>query len=148
MWFKNSVNLRWRISFKNWTTEKPMVQMESIIFLQNCIGSLSYPLSKVFEKSLESWVLPKIWKKANKPVSKQFRTNFIFFIANKFICADQHRFLPNRSCIINLIESLDIITDSCEKRLSVDKINTDKRFSDCKRAKNRTGKCGLKLELG
>ena len=49
----------------------------------------------------------------------------MFFIANKLISADQHGFLPNRSCITNLIESLDIITDSLDKGLSVDVIYTD-----------------------
>ena len=49
-------------------------------FLKNCAGSLSYPLSKVFGKSLESGVLPKIWKKANvspfhKSGPKLFKTN-------------------------------------------------------------------------
>ena len=39
--------------------------------------------------------------------------------------ADQHGFLPNRSCIINLIESLDIITDSLDKRLLLDGIYTE-----------------------
>ena len=48
----------------------------------------------------------------------------MFFIANKSIRADQHGFLPNRSCITNLIESLGIITDSLDKGLSVDVIYT------------------------
>ena len=49
----------------------------------------------------------------------------MFFIANKLMSADQHGFLPNRSCITNLIESLDIITDSLDKGLSVDVIYTN-----------------------
>ena len=99
-------------------------------FLLNCAGSFSYPLSKVFGKSLESGVLPKIWKKANvsplhKSGPKLFRTNYraisitcipckvleriikevilMFLIANKLMSADQLGFLPNRSCITNLI---------------------------------------------
>ena len=38
---------------------------------------------------------------------------------------DQHGFLSNRLCNTNLVESLDIITDSLDKGLSVDVIYTD-----------------------
>ena len=46
----------------------------------------------------------------------------MFFIANKLMSSDKNEFLPNRNCITNLIERLDIITDSLDKGLSVDLI--------------------------
>ena len=49
----------------------------------------------------------------------------MFFIANKLISSDQHGFLTRKSFVINLIESFDILTDSLDRGLSVDKIYSD-----------------------
>ena len=49
----------------------------------------------------------------------------MFFVVKNSMSVDQYGFLPNRSCVTNLIESLDIITDSRDKGLSFDVIYTD-----------------------
>lgn len=168
---------------------------------------LSKFFGKSLESGVLLSLFNRIWKRANvsilhRPGPKLFKTNYraislyytfipckilewsfivkevitMFFIANILMSANQPGFLPNRSCVKS-DSKLDIITDSLEKRLSVDVIYSwffnslwlrftieatyktkslwykwsfikmDKKFPDWKRTKNRSWKFGLKLKL-
>ena len=39
---------------------------------------------------------------------------------NEIITPSQHGFVPNRACMTNLLETLDVITDAVNKGKSVD----------------------------
>ena len=44
---------------------------------------------------------------------------------NKIITPSQHGFVPNKACMTNLLETLDIITDAVNKGKSVDLVLLD-----------------------
>ena len=48
-----------------------------------------------------------------------------FLKINQIMTPSQHGFVPNKACITNLLETLDIITDAVDKGYSVDLILLD-----------------------
>ena len=49
----------------------------------------------------------------------------VFLIENNLISKEQHGFVNNKSCITNLLETLDLITQACEEDISVDVLFLD-----------------------
>jgi hypothetical protein len=120
--------------------------------LKSCAEAFSIPLEIIFRKSFEAGELPTVWKQANvSPVhksgsrveAKNYRPVSLtcvlckvmeslikdimlqHLIKNKLICEAQHGFLPFKSCVTNLLESLDIITKALAEGFPVDVIYTD-----------------------
>ena len=48
-----------------------------------------------------------------------------FLLKNNLLCEDQHGFLPKRSCFTDLLESIDLITNTLREGKTVDVIYTD-----------------------
>ena len=128
--------------------------------LKNCAQSFVKPLKVIFDKSLKTGEIPKEWKKANvtplfKKGSRLERSFSLTFTIceilesiirdsvmkclqlNKLIVSSQHGFVPNKACVTNLLETLDIITDAVNKGHSVDLILLDfaKAFDKVSHAK-------------
>jgi hypothetical protein len=120
--------------------------------LKSCSAELAYPLSKIFEKSFETGSLPEMWLKANiiplfKKGNKLDPTNYRpisltsivckimegiikdeimkFLTTNNLIKPQQHGFVNNKSCITNLLETLDLITKALADGLDVDVLFMD-----------------------
>ena len=120
--------------------------------LKECSMSLSYPLYLVFKKTLETGILPDIWKKANvtplfKKGSKLKASNYRpvsltsipckilerliadcildHLLKNNLLAKEQHGFLKGKSCTTNLLEYLDILTDAIHNGIPVDVLYTD-----------------------
>ena len=100
---------------------------------------------KLFRKCTDSGKLPKIWKSANlsalfkngsktdplnhRPVSltsilckvyeKILRDEILFFVENK-ISPDQHGFVKGKSCLSNLMETMDSVIELIEEGFPVD----------------------------
>nr|XP_047141316.1 uncharacterized protein LOC124816250 [Hydra vulgaris] len=106
-------------------------------FLKECSESLSSSLAIIFVKSFITGSIPKLWSCANvvplfKKGNKLDPTNYrpvsltsivgkvmeriikdhmmVFLIENNLISKEQHGFANNKSCITNLLETLDLIT--------------------------------------
>ena len=120
--------------------------------LRECAKSLALPLQFIFKKSFIEMRLPKIWKRANvtplfkaesklnvknyRPVSltcipgksmeRVIRDGMVeYLVENYLICKEQHGFMPFKSCVTNLTESLDIITCALNEDHFVDVVFTD-----------------------
>jgi hypothetical protein len=120
--------------------------------LKHCAKAFSIPLSIIFQKSFSTGILPKIWKLSNtSPIYKKggrlhacnYRpvaltslpckvgeslvrdTMSLHLITNNLITKEQHGFVPNKSCVTNLLETLDFISDSLNERKPVDLVFTD-----------------------
>ncbi|CAF1065570.1 unnamed protein product [Brachionus calyciflorus] len=120
--------------------------------LKNCAESLSLAFSIIFKKSYESGEAPVLWKHANvtpihKGGSKLSKKNYrpvsltclvckIFesllkdimlhhLLTNNLISKSQHGFLPKKSCLTNLLETLDFITQALSNGFLIDIIYTD-----------------------
>ena len=118
----------------------------------HCALSLSIPICLLCQKSVDSGVVPDIWKKANitpsfKSGSKLKLTNYrgisltsvfckfteriigehIMKYLQKFnlISPQQHGFMPKLSTVTNLLEHIDIISGALNKGFSVDVIYLD-----------------------
>ena len=105
--------------------------------LKSCSIQLAKPLSKIFEKSFETGILPQPWLQANiiplfKKGNKLDPTNYRpisltsivcklmerivkdeimkHLTTNSLIVSQQHGFVNNKSCITNLLDTLDLIT--------------------------------------
>ncbi|XP_065658032.1 uncharacterized protein LOC136082549 [Hydra vulgaris] len=105
------------------------------LVLNSCAESLSKPLCIIFNRSLELGTLPELWLEANitplfkkgerlktnnyRPISltsivcklmESFVRDTIMkhFIDNNLITKDQHGFIKTKSCITNLLETLDV----------------------------------------
>ncbi|XP_065682372.1 uncharacterized protein LOC136095565 [Hydra vulgaris] len=105
------------------------------------------PLHLIYIKSLTEKKLPELWKLANiTQIFKKGNTNVAsnyrpisltsipckvleslirdeimdYLINNSLLNENQHGFRKNKSCITNLLETLDIITDALENDHSVD----------------------------
>lgn len=126
----------------------------SPIFIVNCAKDLSVPLSMLFEKSLATGVVPKIWKSAyitpiHKKGSRTLVENYrpisklcVFVkILEKIVYAqvysalklsfseNQHGFLRGRSTSSNLTVCSDYLSECMSQRSQVDVIYTD--YSKC-----------------
>jgi hypothetical protein len=120
--------------------------------LRECANEIARPLCIIFNKSLNESKVPLDWKRANvtpifkkgskkdpgnyRPVSltsvpckilesiiKKQMTKFLE--DNKLIKDSQHGFRSNRSCLTNLLEYLDYLTDKLDQKLPVDVIYLD-----------------------
>ncbi|XP_065683341.1 uncharacterized protein LOC136096115 [Hydra vulgaris] len=107
--------------------------------LKECSESLSSSLAIIFVKSFITGSIPKLWSCANvvplfKKGNKLDPTNYrpvsltsivgkvmeriikdhmmVFLIENNLISKEQHGFVNNKSCITNLLETLDLITQA------------------------------------
>ena len=120
--------------------------------LKEGIDSISYALTKIFNKSLACSEVPVDWKLANvvpifkkgdkesignyRPISltsvvcrlmeKAIKHELVGFL-NKYelIHKSQHGFTKNRSCLTNLLEYLEYVTNIVDKGDSVDVVYLD-----------------------
>lgn len=120
------------------------------LFLKSCINSLTYPLFRLFNKSLSSGCFPDQWKKSyltpiHKKGDKSDVSNYrpicilsaipklfeslvldvIIKQINNIIVPTQHGFIKGRSTLSNLIIYENYITDSLALKHQVDSIYTD-----------------------
>ena len=112
---------------------------------------------KLFRKCTDSGKLPQVWKSANlsalfksgsktdplnyRPVSltcilckvyeKILRDEILFFVESK-ISPDQHGFVKGKSCLSNLLETMDSVMELIEEGIPVDIL-----FFDFKKAFDR-----------
>ena len=120
--------------------------------LKECAQELSVPLQRIYQQSLSSGIVPASWKTATitplykdedrshaenyRPISitsqvgkvleKLIRKSIMTHMkTNNILSPDQHGFSENRSCLINLLEALDDITNSVDNGLPVDEIFLD-----------------------
>ena len=120
--------------------------------LNECAASFSEVLSQIYLKSFNTGIVPEAWKRANispifkkgkktdpsnyRPISltaipckiiekilKSAITGHLF--DNKLISKNQHGFVRFKSCVTNLLETLDIITESLNLGYLVDLILLD-----------------------
>ena len=122
--------------------------------LKELSDELAYPIAILFNKSLEKGTLPKIWKNADvvaifkkgtrsdasnyRPVSL---TSVLCKVLESFIrdaivkhmtdynlyASCQHGFRNRRSCVTQLLEVMEIITDNCDQGELTDMIYLDFR---------------------
>ena len=122
------------------------------IILKNCADAISRPLKVIFEKSLVEGKIPELWRLANvtpifkkgnrseaqnyRPVSLTsvvckvlegfVRDSLMEYLArNGLLAKEQHGFVRNKSCVTNLLESLDFITHALANGKCVDEILLD-----------------------
>ncbi|CAH2095709.1 unnamed protein product [Euphydryas editha] len=120
------------------------------LFFASCADSLCYPISILFDRSLQEGIFPDAWKKAqivpiHKKGSKSLIANYrpisilntiaklfekvvyedIYSIIAKGIPRTQHGFLRGRSTLSNLTLFSDFILKAMEKGGQVDVVYTD-----------------------
>ena len=107
-------------------------------FLVDHVDSLAYPLSKIYNLSMESGIIPQAWREANvtpiyknkgakskaenyRPISltsipckvmeSVIRDNVVSYLSlNNLVKNTQHGFMAKKSCTTNLLEFLERIT--------------------------------------
>ena len=124
------------------------------ILLSETAEALALPVSIIFRKSLDEGQLPNIWKKAKvtpifkkgsrasannyRPVSLTcilckvmetlIRNRVLNHMQqNKLICKEQHGFTPGRSCVTQLLDTLDCWTETLDNGGAIDAIYMDFR---------------------
>ena len=122
------------------------------LFLVNTAENLALPVSIIFRKTLSNGKIPNEWKLANvspifkkgkktapnnyRPVSltcilcklmeKMIREKIVEHLeSNNLISSKQHGFVSGRSCITQLIDVLDIWTDTLDRGGTIDAIYMD-----------------------
>ena len=122
--------------------------------LKECADIIAKPLYLIFSKSLESGVVPTDWKLANiSPIHKKgsralasnyrpvsliclasnllesiIRDAMIQHLVENDLCTtQQHGFTNDRSCLTNILETLESWTEDVDKGYSVDVIFLDFR---------------------
>ena len=122
--------------------------------LKECGSSLSKPLAVIYQKSLDTGILPSDFKRANitpifkkgsrsspgnyRPVSitsvpckileSIIRDEMLEHLErNKLLSDDQHGFTKNKSCLTNLLETLEDITSCLDNGEGVDIVFLDYR---------------------
>jgi len=120
--------------------------------LKELADELAEPLTMLFTKSLEEGVLPSSWKEANvtpifkkgkksdpgnyRPVSltsivckvmeSEIRDKIIGHLCQNELLSDcQHGFIPKRSCVTNLLATMDNWTESLDEGKPVDAVYLD-----------------------
>ena len=136
----------------------------SSTLLKNCVNSLSFPLSIIYNKYINSGEVPQAWREANvtpifkkgkKSLTSNYRPNSLTSIpckilesiikdeivkhlhSNNLISSSQHGFMKNRSCATNLIEFFDEVTASVDQKDPIDVIYLDFSKAFDKVPKNR-----------
>ena len=121
-------------------------------FLKKLASEISGPLAIIYNKSLLEGLVPHVWKQANvtplfkkgsksepgnyRPVSLTsyigkileaiLKVNIVRHITvHSLINASQHGFLSRRSCLTNLLEFLEYVTNALEQNKPVDVIYLD-----------------------
>ena len=124
------------------------------LLLKECASTVAAPLSAIYTKSYATGELPAEWKTANvvpifKKGSKTDRTNYrpvsltsvpckimeslikdklvSFLEDNDVITQSQHGFMAGRSCLTNLLESLESWTKALDEGYGIDIIYLDYR---------------------
>ena len=124
------------------------------ILLSETAETLALPVSIIFRKSLDEGQLPHIWKKAKvtpifkkgsrasannyRPVSLTcilckvmetlIRNKVLYHMQqNNLICKEQHGFTPGRSCVTQLLDTLDCWTETLDNGGTIDAIYMDFR---------------------
>lgn len=122
--------------------------------LKECNSSLSKPLAIIFQKSVDTGVVPidfkcanitPIFKKGNRNSPGNYRPVSITSVPckilesvvrdemldhlerNKLLSDDQHGFTKNKSCLTNLLETLEEITSCLDNGEGVDVVFLDYR---------------------
>ncbi|XP_071952732.1 uncharacterized protein [Antedon mediterranea] len=120
--------------------------------LNQCASSLAHPLTIIFKLSLETGKLPKDWKTANvtpifkkgskkkaenyRPISltsipcKVFESiikdNVLGFVkGSRMLSRCQHGFLSGRSCLTNLLQTFETVTEALDSGEDVDIVYLD-----------------------
>ena len=120
--------------------------------LKECRSSIAKPLYLIFKKSIESGTVPHdfknanvtpIFKKGNRSSPENFRPVSITSVPckilesiirdsmvqhldkHKLMSKDQHGFVKGRSCLTNLLETLDDITSSLDEGEGMDMVFLD-----------------------
>ena len=120
--------------------------------LKECADVLCRPIYLIYSKSLSTSTVPDSWKKATitplfkseerdeaanyRPISitsqvgklleKLIRKQMMDYFENNNLLSDsQHGFRPRRSCLTNLLEALDYITNKVDEGFPVDEIFLD-----------------------
>ena len=122
-------------------------------FVKNMVGEIEIPLVLIFQRSLETRQVPEQWKEANvtaiykrkgqrcdpgnyRPVSLTSQVGKLFeriirdylvkFLEeNKLLRDSQHGFRTRRSCLTNLLEFLDLVSDYVDEGIPVDAVYLD-----------------------
>ena len=122
------------------------------LILKNCADSIVMPIKIIFEKSLMERRISELWRIANviqifkkgcrsdrrnyRPVSltsiickilEGFMRDGImkYLIDNSLLYRDQHGFVPKKSCVTNLLETLDFLTEELSRGNNLDEILLD-----------------------
>ena len=120
--------------------------------LKELADVMAEPLTVIFTKSLEEGILPSTWKEANvtpifkkgkmsdpsnyRPVSltsivckvmeSEIRDKIIDHMChNELLSKCQHGFIPKRSCVTNLLATMDRWTEALDQGKSVDAVYLD-----------------------
>ena len=112
--------------------------------LKECTSSMSVPLAIISKKTLETGMLPGIWRDANiSPIFKKGTTtealNYRPVSLTSIPCKvmegfiretitdhlKKHGFVKKRACVTHLLETLDILTSNLESENPVDMIYLD-----------------------
>ena len=122
-------------------------------FIKNMVGGIEIPLVLIFQRSLETGQVPEQWKEANvtaiykrkgqrcdpgnyRPVSLTSQVGKLFeriirdylvkFLEeNELLRDSQHGFRTRRSCLTNLLEFLDLVSDYVDEGIPVDAVYLD-----------------------
>jgi len=124
------------------------------LLLHNCAAEVAEPLSLIFKASFESGILPQEWKSANvvpifKKGARNDRANYRpisltsvpckvmeslikeklveFLEKHNIISNSQHGFMSGKSCLTNLLESLECWTKALDDGYGLDIIYLDYR---------------------
>ena len=116
----------------------PGVDGMGSFFVKNMVRGIEMPLVLLFQKSSETGQVPKQWKEANvtaiykqkgqhcdpgnyRPMSLTSQVGKLFeriirdylvrFLENKLLRDNQYGFRTRRSCLTNLLEFLDLVSD-------------------------------------
>ena len=120
--------------------------------LKHCNIAMARPLSEIYRRSMATGIVPEKWKLANvtplhKKGSRLESSNYRpvsltsvvckvlerivrdavmeHLLSNKLLAAEQHGFVPKKSCTTNLLETFDFITKSLAAKRAVDVVFLD-----------------------